>query len=252
MLLGQNVNSYGKDHPEWSFLFHDLLAKIDAIPGLARVRFMTSHPVDITRELMEALRDLPSLCRLVHFPFQSGSNAILRKMHRMYTIEEYLDKVTQLRSLVPDVALGTDVIVGFCGETEEDFLSTKRLLEQLRFSLAFLFAYSPRQGTPAFRWKDDVSLQEKERRLRELLLLQEKVVAEQRQAMVGKTVEVLVEEVNFKEERLLKGRTRCWKNVLFPASPELIGTLQHVRLHSYSHQTLLGTLSTHIDEQRSP
>ena len=112
-LLGQNVNSYGKDQPEWNCLFHDLLYQIDKIPGLERVRFMTSHPVDITRELMEAIRDLKSLCEFVHFPLQAGSNRILKKMHRIYTVEQYLEKVHMLREIVPHVALGTDIIVGF-------------------------------------------------------------------------------------------------------------------------------------------
>ena len=112
-LLGQNVNSYGKDHSEWGVLFHDLLARLDAIPSLSRIRFLTSHPVDISRELMEAIRDLPSVCEFVHFPLQAGSNRILKKMHRMYTREEYEEKVVALRSIVPDAALGTDIIVAF-------------------------------------------------------------------------------------------------------------------------------------------
>lgn len=239
-LLGQNVNSYGKDKPEWNCLFHDLLYRIDAIPGLARVRFMTSHPVDITRELMLALRDLPSLCEFVHFPFQAGSNRILKKMHRIYTIEQYLEKVEMLRSLVPNVALGTDVIVGFPTETEEEFQETANILKQLEFSAAFLFAYSPRKGTPAMRWQDDVSEEVKQDRLQRLINQQEEIYAKHRQSMLGQEVEVLVEKRNFKDHTLLKGRTRCWKNVLFKGEENLIGTLQKIRIHSYSHQTLLG------------
>lgn len=241
-LLGQNVNSYGKDKPEWNCLFHDLLYKLDKIPGLQRIRFMTSHPVDITKELMEAIRDLKSVCEFVHFPLQSGSNRILKKMHRIYTVEEYLEKVHLLKSLVPNVSLGTDIIVGFPTETEEDFLETYRLLKEIEYSVGFIFSYSPRKGTPAMRWVDDIPEVVKEERLQKLLKLQDEIVAKQRLEFLGKEVEVLVESQNFKDDSLLKGRTRCWKSVVFPGAPSLIGTLQNVHIHSYSNQTLLGRM----------
>lgn len=241
-LLGQNVNSYGKDQPEWKCLFHDLLYKIDQIPGLERVRFMTSHPVDITRELMEAIRDLESLCEFVHFPLQAGSNRILKKMHRIYTVEQYLEKVQMLREIVPNVALGTDIIVGFPTETEEEFQETYRLIKEIEYSVGFLFAYSPRKGTPAMRWRDDIPEEVKQDRLQRLLQLQEDINTKQRQAFLGQTVEVLVEKRNFKDHQLLKGKTRCWKNVLFAGGDELMGTLQQVLVHGYSHQTLLGDI----------
>lgn len=241
ILLGQNVNSYGKDKPEWNCFFHDLLYQIDKIPGLERVRFMTSHPVDITKELMEAIRDLKTLCEFVHFPMQAGSNRILKKMHRIYTIEQYLEKVQMLKEIVPNVALGTDIIVGFPTETEEEFQQTYDLMEQIEFSVAFLFAYSPRKGTPAMRWEDNVPEEVKQKRLQRLLKLHDNIVARQRQELLDTTVEVLVEGHNFKDSALLKGRTRCWKNVLFAGGEELIGTLQTVRIHSYNHQTLMGT-----------
>lgn len=241
-LLGQNVNSYGKDKPEWNCLFHDLLYQLDKIPGLERVRFMTSHPVDISRELMLAIRDLKSLCEFVHFPLQAGSNRILKKMHRIYTVEQYLEKVQMLREIVPQVSLGTDIIVGFPTETEEEFQETYRHLKELEFSVAFLFAYSPRKGTPAMRWRDDIPEEVKQDRLQRLLQLQEDIYAKHRQRFLGTTVEILVERRNFKDDSLLKGRTRCWKNVLVPGGDELIGTLQNVEIHGYSHQTLLGTI----------
>lgn len=243
-LLGQNVNSYGKDKPEWATLFHDLLYRIDKIPGLERVRFMTSHPVDITRELMLAVRDLRTLCEFVHFPLQAGSNRILKKMHRIYTVEQYLEKVETLRSLVPNVALGTDIIVGFPTETEEEFMQTHALLKQLEFSVAFLFSYSPRKGTPAMRWRDDIPEEIKEDRLKRLIALQDQISMKQRQEALGKEVEVLVEKRNFRDDAILKGRTRCWKNVLFKGDDSLIGTMQQVKIHSYSHQTLIGDLVT--------
>lgn len=239
-LLGQNVNSYGKDQPEWNCLFHDLLYQIDKISGIERVRFMTSHPVDITRELMEAVRDLKSLCEFVHFPLQAGSNRILKKMHRMYTVEQYLEKVHLLRELVPNVALGTDIIVGFPTETEEEFQETYRLLKEIEYSVAFLFTYSPRNGTPAMRWRDDIPQTVKENRLQQLMALQDHLYAKQRQGMIGQTVEVLVERKTTKDPRFVKGRTRCWKNVIFEGEEKLIGTLQNASIHSYHHQTLLG------------
>jgi tRNA-2-methylthio-N6-dimethylallyladenosine synthase len=241
-LLGQNVNSYGKDRPDWSCRFHDLLARLDALPGLERIRFMTSHPVDITVELMQAIRDLPSACEFVHFPLQAGANRILRKMHRMYTLEQYLEKVALLRSIVPKVALGTDIIVGFPTETEEESQKTYDIMKEIRYAVAFIFAYSPRKGTPAFRWQDDIPEAVKQERLQRLLDLHEQIGAEERKELLGTTVEVLVERKN-RDERLLKGRTRCWKKVIFPGPEQLIGTLQRVKIHGYSHQTLLGELA---------
>lgn len=241
-LLGQNVNSYGKDRPEWNTLFHDLLYQIDKIPGIARVRFMTSHPVDITRELMEAVRDLPSLCEFIHFPLQAGSNRVLKKMHRVYTKEEYFEKVALLRSIVPNAALGTDIIVGFPTETDAEFEETYEALKALRFSMAFLFAYSPRKGTPAMRWKDDVPEEIKQQRLQRLIELQEDIYREDRQGMLGQEIEVLVERPSTKDDTMLKGRTRCWKNVVFHGPKEVVGTLQTVRVHSFSNQTLIGDL----------
>lgn len=242
-LLGQNVNSYGKDQPQWNCLFHDLLYRLDKIPGLERVRFMTSHPVDITVGLMEAIRDLPSVCEFVHFPIQAGSNRILKKMHRIYTKEQYLDKVAQLREIAPDVSLGTDIIVGFPTETEEEFQETYDVFKQTAYSVAFIFAYSPRKGTPAFRWKDDITEEVKQERLHRLLSLHSEICTDERQKMLGTEVEVLIEKYNA-EDGQLKGRTRCWKNVVFSGDASMVGTLQKVKVHSFSHQTLIGEHSS--------
>jgi len=236
-LLGQNVNSYGKDKPEWNCLFHDLLYQLDKIPGLARIRFMTSHPVDITPLLMQAIRDLPSVCEFVHFPIQAGSNRILKKMHRVYTVEEYSDKVAQLRALVPNVSLGTDIIVGFPTETDAEFELTYDIFKQIRYSVAFIFAYSARKGTPAFRWKDDIAEEVKQERLQRLLALHNEICAEERKDLLGVQVEVLVEK---KEGDHLKGRTRCWKNAIFKGDEALVGSLQNIQVTGFSHQTLLG------------
>ena len=241
-LLGQNVNSYGKDKPEWGCLFHDLLHKLDAIPGMERIRFMTSHPIDITLELMQAIRDLPSLCEFVHFPIQAGSSRILKKMHRIYTKEQYFEKVALLRQTVPNVSLGTDIIVGFPTETDAEFQETYDVLKELRFSVAFLYAYSPRKGTPAMRWKDDIPEEVKQERLQKLIDLQNEIGNEERQQMLGQTVEVLVEQFN-RDGDHLKGRTRCWKKTIFKGDESMIGTLQKVTVHSYSHQTLVGEVA---------
>lgn len=239
-LLGQNVNSYGKDKPECKTLFHDLLYQIDKIPGIERVRFMTSHPVDISIELMYAIRDLRSVCEFVHFPMQAGSPRILKKMHRIYTIEQYLEKVAKLKELVPNIALGTDIIVGFPTETEEEFQMTYDLMKEIEYHVAFVFAYSARKGTPAMRWIDDVPEEEKDRRLKLLLALQEPINRKQRDAFLNQEVEILVEKPNFKDDTMMKGRTRCWKNVLFKGTPDLIGSLQKIHVNQVSNQTLLG------------
>jgi tRNA-2-methylthio-N6-dimethylallyladenosine synthase len=240
-LLGQNVNSYGKDHPEWVCLFPDLLYRLDPL-GM-RIRFLTSHPVDISRALMEAVRDLPNLCEHVHFPLQAGSNRILKKMHRMYTKEAYAEKVALLRELVPCVALGTDMIVGFPTETEEEFQETYAAMQAFRFDNAFLYTYSPRQGTPAKRWADDVPEQVKEERHQRLLALYREIATLRMQELLGQAIEVLVERRN-KDSKYLKGLSRCWRNVIFEGPDSLIGTLQQVSLHSVANFTFIGRIAS--------
>jgi len=241
LLLGQNVNSYGKDRGD-TCLFHDLLGRIDKVDGIERVRYMTSHPVDITRELMEAHRDLRTLCEFVHFPVQAGSDRILKKMHRIYTLDEYMEKVRMLREIVPHASLGTDIIVGFPTETDDEFQQTYDILKEVEYSVAFIFAYSARQGTPAKRWVDDIPEEVKQERLQRLLQLQDAITIKQLAATVGSAVEVLVERPNYKGEGLVKGRTRCWKKVIFPGDDTLIGTLQKVKIDSFNHETLVGTI----------
>jgi len=238
-LLGQNVNSYGKDQPEWNCLFHDLLYKLDNIPGIERIRFMTSHPVDITRDLMEAIRDLPTACEFVHFPLQAGSSRVLKKMHRIYTKEEYFEKVAQLKETVPNVTLGTDMIVGFPTETEEEFLETFDAMREIKYSTAFLFAYSRRRGTPAYKWIDNVTEEEKQDRLQRLLRLHDSIILKQHHDLIGQEMEVLVDRMS-KDYAFARGRTRCWRKVIFPGDETLIGTLQKVRIQSITHQTLVG------------
>ncbi len=236
-LLGQNVNSYGNDHPEWKKRFHDLLFAIDQIDGIERIRFMTSHPKDISHELIYAIKDLPKVCEFIHFPLQSGSDAILRKMNRKYTLDDYLQKVALIKKEIRPYALGTDIIVGFPTETKEDFQKTYEMMKEIEYSTSFLFAYSPRKNTAAYSWEETASKEEKKDRLQRLMLLQKQITQKQQQDLIGKTLQVLVEK---EENGTLKGRSRCWRKVVFPGEPSLIGTLQDVQIHSTSHQTLFG------------
>lgn len=239
-LLGQNVNSYGKDKRESNVLFHDLLYKLDKIEGIERIRFLTSHPVDITKDLMFAIRDLPSVCEFVHFPIQAGSNRILKKMHRIYTKEEYLEKVTLLKEIVPNASLGTDIIVGFPTETDEDFEETFEIFKQIPYSVAFIYSFSARAGTPAMRWKDDVPEHVKEERHQRLFSLHNEQAAAERAGMLGSPLEVLIEKRS--KTGQLKGRTRCWKKMITEGPDSLIGSLVMVTPHSFNHQTLIGTI----------
>jgi tRNA-2-methylthio-N6-dimethylallyladenosine synthase len=163
-------------------------------------------------------------------------------MHRIYTVEEYLDKVRMLKEIVPNVALGTDIIVGFPTETEEEFQMTYDIMKEIEYSVAFIYTYSPRKGTPAMRWKDDIPEEVKETRLHKLLKLQEPIYQKHRLHLLGEEVEVLVEKKNFKDESFMKGRTRCWKNVLFKGDESHIGTLQTIKVHSVNNQTLIGEI----------
>jgi tRNA-2-methylthio-N6-dimethylallyladenosine synthase len=165
-------------------------------------------------------------------------------MHRIYTLEQYREKVAMLKEIVPNVTLGTDIIVGFPTETEEEFQMTYDIMKEIEYSVAFLYTYSARKGTPALRWKDDVPETVKDDRLRRLTELQEPIYKKQRLRLLNETVEVLVEKENFKDHELLKGRTRCWKNVLFKGDKSLIGTVQHVKVHTIQNQTLLGELTS--------
>jgi tRNA-2-methylthio-N6-dimethylallyladenosine synthase len=240
-LLGQNVNSYGKDLKSIEHKFHDLLYELDKINGLERIRFLTSHPIDITKELMIAIRDLDSVCEFVHFPLQAGASRILKKMHRIYTKEQYFEKVAMLKELVPNVTLGTDIIVGFPTETEEEFQQTYDALEEIRYHVAYIFAYSERKGTPASRWQDDIPEIVKQERLQRLLQLQNQINQEQRQALIGQTLEVLVDRKT-KDHQFYRGRTRCWQKMVFEGQESLTGSLQQVKVTGHAHQTLIGEI----------
>ena len=235
-LLGQTVNSYR--HGETDFA--DLLRRVSAVDGIERVRFTSPHPADFTPKLVATMGEVPEICPYVHLPVQSGSDAILARMRRDYTIEHYLRIVEDLRRAIPECALSTDIIVGFSGETEEDYERTYRLMEEVRFDFAFMFKYSAREGTAAARsLPDDVPEEEKGRRLQAIIRLQERISAERFGACVGQVVEVLVEGPAKKSPGHIFGRTRDFKGVIAPGS-WLRNTLLRVRITGSSPHTLFG------------
>ena len=203
---------------------------------------MTSHPKDITKDLMFAIKDLKSVCEFVHFPIQSGSSKILKKMNRKYTKEQYLEKVYKLKEIVPNITLGTDIIVGFPGETEKDFMQTYNVLKEVKFSTAFIFAYSKRKNTPAAKLIDDVPLNIKEKRLQILLDLHDKILKEQSNKILNKNFEVLIERYNKDQKFFLKGRTRCFRKVIFKGDENMIGSLKQIKLKKFKHQTFIGSI----------
>lgn len=240
-LLGQNVNSYGKDLG-LDVDFADLLARIDEIPGNFFVRFMTSHPRDASQKLFETMARCPKVAPQLHLPFQSGSSRVLQAMNRHYDRESYLDEVRRLRELIPDVVLTSDVIVGFPGETEEEFEETLSLLEEVRFDSLFTFIFSPRVGTPAAKMEDPTPMAEKKARFQRLLDLQNRISLEKHRAYVGKVLTVLVEEENHTDPvNNLNCRTDGWRLVHVPGDPALVGQRKQVRITDCSTWSLFGT-----------
>jgi len=229
-LLGQNVNSYSD--PGTGAGLPELLAAVDRVPGLWRLRFLTSHPRNAVPELFEAMRDLPTVCEQLHLPVQAGDDELLRRMRRLYTVDEYLAKIDAARGTVPDLALTTDIIVGFSGETEAEFLGTERLLRTVGFDVVHLQAYSVRPGTAAARRPDDVPMGEKKRRLNHLLDLQRQIALERNLALVGRRVEILVEGTT--QDGRPFGRTRQGKIALLPAGSAAAGELHEARVRAAS------------------
>ncbi len=215
-LLGQNVNSYGRGL-EPAADFAGLLRAIDGTAGVPRVRFTTSHPKDFSTGLMRALRDLPTVCEAVHLPLQAGADSVLERMNRGYTLERYRRIIGELRDTVPGVAVTTDIIVGFPGESAEDFGDTMKALDELQFDAIFSFRYSPREGTPACAMADAVTEEEKARRLVEVQALQREITEARNAELVGSVVEVLVEGPSRRDPGAWKGRTRTNRIVNFPA-----------------------------------
>jgi tRNA-N(6)-(isopentenyl)adenosine-37 thiotransferase enzyme MiaB len=228
-LLGQNVNAYGKDFTDRNYRFGDLMKDISKI-DIPRVRFTTSHPRDFDDHLIEVLAGRGNLVEHIHLPVQSGSTAILKKMSRKYTRESYLELVRKIRAAIPDVVLTTDIIVGFPGETEEQFEETLSLVREVRFDSAFTFIYSPRAGTPAAEMADDVSAETKKERLKRLNDLMAELSRESNERLKGQIVEVLVEGESKNKANMLSGRTRTNKLVHFEGPKEWIGQFVHVRV----------------------
>jgi len=239
ILLGQNVDSYGHDLPDKPDLA-DLLNEMNAIDGLARIRFLTNHPKDMSTKLIEAIARLDKACEQISLPVQSGSNDILRAMKRGYTVEHFRQLVTEIRNRIPGVALSTDVIVGFPSETAQQFQQTFDLLSELRFDTVHVAAYSPRPGTFAEReLEDNVPSAEKKRRLNKIEQLQEGTATEINAQLSGKTVEVLVEG---KKKGKWQGRARTDKLVFFTSDRDCLGQLVPVRIEHTSPWSLQGKL----------
>ncbi len=237
-LLGQTVNSYGKNLPDGRVPFAHLLKEINEIPGIERIRFTSPYPRDFNEELIEQIGSLTHVCEHVHLPLQVGDNALLAEMHRGYTVEEYCAIVEKLRCSVPGLALTTDIMLGFPGETEQQFQNTLHLIKQIRFDSAFMFAYSPRPGTPAALRADQVEQKTKIARLNQLIALQNSITAEINAEWVGKEVEVLVDGVSTRDPHRFSGYTRTLKLVHF--------TIPH---HSGPPQQWRGELvQVHIQE----
>ncbi len=238
MLLGQNVNSYGKGEAH-NINFAKLLRMINDIPGDFRIRFMTSHPKDCTDELLDAIRDCKKVERHIHLPFQSGSSRILRQMNRRYDREGYLKLIESARERIPDVQFTSDIIVGFPGETYDDFCETLSLIKEVKFTSLFTFIYSPREGTPAASMPDPVSREEKGKWFAELLAVQDKISNQLNLDLVGKTVTVLCEETTSNDR--LTGKTQYYSSVEFDGDQSLIGQFVTVHIDSYNN-VLSGTI----------
>ena len=235
VFLGQTVNAYHDGG--WDFA--ELLRRTAEVPGIARLRFTSPHPSDMSPRLIDAIADCPIVAPQLHLPVQSGSDRVLARMGRDYTVAAYEALVARLRQRRPGIALTTDVIVGFPGEDDTDFAATEALMHRIRYDAAFLFKYSPREGTRAFRWGDPVAADEKARRLQRLIALQESISAEINRALVGDEVEVLVEGPARRPAGWMAGRSPAMKTVVF-AGPATPGELVRVRVETSTSHSLTG------------
>ncbi len=239
MLLGQNVNSYGNDLNEGAMRFPQLLAALDQV-GIPRIRFMTSHPKDLSDELIEVMARGKHICHALHLPVQAGSDAVLASMRRGYTRADYLRKVEALRAKLPDIALSTDLIVAYPGETEQDFEDTLALVEQVRFDAAFTFIYSPRPGTRAAEMEGRIDDATATRRIELLIAAQRRITAERNARFVGQVLPVLVEETSKRDAAQICGKTEHNVTVNFPGDAAQIGGIVPVKITSAAETTLRG------------
>ena len=229
MLFGQNVNSYGKNLEE-SITFAQLLQEIEKIEGLERIRFMTSHPKDLSEELIQVMKNSKKICRHLHLPLQSGSTRILTAMNRRYTKEQYLALAERIRSEIPDIAITTDIIVGFPGETMEDVEETMDVIRKVKYDNAFTFIYSKRTGTPAAAMENQVPEDEVKKGFDKVLKLVQETAREQVSRYEGMVMEALVEEINENDSNLVTGRLSNNTLVHFPGDASLIGKIVKVSL----------------------
>ncbi|MFO0918829.1 MAG: tRNA (N6-isopentenyl adenosine(37)-C2)-methylthiotransferase MiaB [Planctomycetaceae bacterium] len=255
-LIGQTVNSYRflEDGKTWRLA--DLLASIHQLEGLLRLKFVTNYPRDMTDDLLQAVRDLPKCSRYLHVPAQSGCDEILKRMKRGYTIEHYREMFGRIRQTLPDAAVSSDFIVGFCGESDAAHQKSLDLIQECRFKNSFIFKYSPRPGTKAFDLlPDDIPEDVKRQRNNEMLALQNQISAEDNAAFIGRSVDVLVEGISRSQEKRgeteagssplqLTGRTNCDRIVVFPGNPRLAGSLARIQIEDCTPTTLLGSIVT--------
>jgi tRNA-2-methylthio-N6-dimethylallyladenosine synthase len=240
-LLGQNVNGYGKKS-EISCNFPELLKKVNDIDGLERIRFTTSHPKDLSDDLIEAMASLPKVCPHIHLPVQSGSDKVLKRMNRGYTADNYLEKVSKLKKTIPGVSITSDIIVGFPGETEKDFEATIALMKQMNYDNLFSFKYSNRPHAPSTRFRGQVSEQIKQKRLAYLQRLQEEITGSKNNALVGTTQEILVEGFSKNTHTQLTGRTLCNRIVNIEAMKSIIGQRVSVNVEKAYKHSLVGSV----------
>ena len=239
-LLGQNVNSYRSGDVG----FPELMAMVAEVSPMLRVRFATSHPKDLSDSLIEVMAKYPNICRCIHLPVQSGSNVMLKRMNRKYTVEWYLDRVDAIRRLMPDCSITTDVIAGFCGETLEDHEATLELFRKVRYDYAYMFKYSQREGTYAAKHlPDDIADEEKTRRLNEIIALQGQIALENNRKEVGREYEVLVEGESHRSKEQLFGRNSQNKVLVFDRGNAQPGTYRRVKVTDCTAATLIGALS---------
>ncbi len=238
-LLGQNVNSYYSDGVN----FPKLLEMVNAVPGLTRLRFMTSHPKDLSDELIEAMAKLDKVGKHIHLPVQSGSDEILRRMNRRYTSSQYLELVSNLRSKVKDVEITTDIIVGFPGETEEDFEATCDIVRKVGYSNAYTFAYSPREGTIAAKMPDQIAQEVKKQRLNKLNAVLAETIPCGNEKYIGFEGDILIEGVDHRAEPLLFGKLSNFKMVYVQGDEKLIGTMVHVKVDGLRFNSLFGHIT---------
>jgi tRNA-2-methylthio-N6-dimethylallyladenosine synthase len=238
--LGQTVNAYRDGDVD----FAELLRRTDEVEGLERIRFTSPHPSDMTPGVIAAMAGCRKVCPQLHLPVQSGSDRVLASMERGYTVSRYLDLVARLRAAIPDLALTTDIIVGFPGEDERDFEATCALMRAIGYDSAFMFKYSARQGTRAFNWPETVSEAEKGRRLQAIIALQEAESAARNRACIGRRTEVLVEGPARRRDGWLAGKTPQFKTAVFPAGGAAVGDLVNVRVSATTAHTLIGELES--------